>query len=313
MELAIDHGTSDLRLGLCTSDTPVIHDDIFDGPATFTSAESVVALERHRGLDAGLSFEGACLSVVMPVEYPTLRWPAELTQRYFEGVKASKVMMAPTPLLATFASGHASGYVVDIGYTGTRLTPVVEGSVLHYLTITSLLGGYIQDQVLLEAGVPQGFVGLTKKANAYARPTALTEPDTARKIVTLPDQVEIDIGPQASQLGEILFQDCPRGSYLSLPRLLMSGLWSLPPDVRKAVKDNIVVCGGCAAARGFTERLRNELPGLKFHFDLRPDLVAWEGAAILGQLKTFSEQSVSRAEYNEKGPDVIYRRCLMKY
>ena len=54
-----------------------------------------------------------------------------ITEWMMETMDARAMFLAPTPMLASFAHGRQTSLMVDIGAGGTRVTPVVDGLVLH--------------------------------------------------------------------------------------------------------------------------------------------------------------------------------------
>jgi actin-related protein len=64
-----------------------------------------------------------------------------LTERMMESLDAQALFVAPSPMLAAFAHGRQTCVVVDIGAGGTRVTPVVDGHLLHHAQRRSGRGG----------------------------------------------------------------------------------------------------------------------------------------------------------------------------
>ncbi|EPX74503.1 actin-like protein Arp4 [Schizosaccharomyces octosporus yFS286] len=92
-------------------------------------------------------------------------------------------------------------------------------------------------------------------------------------------------------------------------------------DIRNALFNNIVVCGGTSLLQGFSIRLQNDLskiyPGnrLKIHASghiIERSYASWLGGSILSSLGTFHQLWISRQEYDEHGADrlaLIEKRC----
>lgn len=55
----------------------------------------------------------------------------ELTERMMEKLDCGALFVAPTPMLAAFSHGRQTCTVVDIGASGSRVTPVVDGLLLY--------------------------------------------------------------------------------------------------------------------------------------------------------------------------------------
>lgn len=73
---------------------------------------------------------------------------------------------------------------------------------------------------------------------------------------------------------------------------------------------NVFVTGGCATFPGLIQRLQRELLEMRpfqssFHVSVaqEPGLSAWRGARKAALSPHFKEMLLTRAEYDEKGPD----------
>jgi len=64
-----------------------------------------------------------------------------MTEILFESFSAPAIFFAPTPMLASFANGRQNSLVVDIGASGMRATPVVDGLLLENAQRRSGRGG----------------------------------------------------------------------------------------------------------------------------------------------------------------------------
>ena len=59
----------------------------------------------------------------------------------FESLSAPAAYIAPSAMLSSFAYGRQTSLVVDVGHTGSRVTPVVDGHLLHSGSCKSIRGG----------------------------------------------------------------------------------------------------------------------------------------------------------------------------
>jgi len=63
------------------------------------------------------------------------------TEIMMESLAAQAMFLAPSPMLVAFAHGRQTCTVVDIGAGGTRVTPVIDGHLLHHAQRRSGRGG----------------------------------------------------------------------------------------------------------------------------------------------------------------------------
>lgn len=150
---------------------------------------------------------------------------------------------------------------------------------------------------------------------------------------TLPDGSTISIRSQDRlAVGEALFRPelisrsmVPSGAIdISGPGIVEAAvqvLLNCPPEQRRVIADQIVVCGGSSRLQGFNERFLGELveraPGSQ-----RPTIVpvpeyldghstlpyaSWVGGAILAKHVFPQNQHITRYEYDENGPARVVR------
>mmetsp|Transcript_22251 Transcript_22251/g.32991 ORF Transcript_22251/g.32991 Transcript_22251/m.32991 type:complete len:543 (+) Transcript_22251:58-1686(+) len=66
---------------------------------------------------------------------------ALMLETLFESLSAPAAYIAPSAMLSSFANGRQTSLVVDVGHTGSRVTPVVDGYLLHSGSCKSGRGG----------------------------------------------------------------------------------------------------------------------------------------------------------------------------
>ena len=66
---------------------------------------------------------------------------ALMLETLFESLSAPAAYLAPSAMLSCFAYGRQNALVVDVGHTGSRVTPIVDGYLLKYGSVKSGRGG----------------------------------------------------------------------------------------------------------------------------------------------------------------------------
>jgi actin-like protein 6A len=66
---------------------------------------------------------------------------ALMLETLFESLSAPAAYIAPSAMLSSFANGRQTSLIVDVGHTGSRVTPVVDGYLLHAGSCKSGRGG----------------------------------------------------------------------------------------------------------------------------------------------------------------------------
>ena len=72
---------------------------------------------------------------------------AKMLEVMFEALDAPAAYIAPSPILSAFAHARQTALVVDIGHSGTKVTPVRDGFALRYGSVSSGRGGRWLGQV----------------------------------------------------------------------------------------------------------------------------------------------------------------------
>jgi actin-related protein len=162
----------------------------------------------------------------------------------------------------------------------------------------------------------------------------------------LPDGTPIDVGIERFRCAELLIDPSPidfrnpnftdlfssnwsSSSVVplqleSLPKVIADSVFRSDPEMQPMLLANIMLTGGGACIDGITDRIKNELETLIYHqmgrginkikvtsggMSERGALCAWLGGSILASLGAFHDMWISRAEYEEFGPNIIDRKC----
>lgn len=134
----------------------------------------------------------------------------------------------------------------------------------------------------------------------------------------LPDGEHIVLGNERFRCPEALFQPSLVGLEIpSLPEFVYNSIMKCPIDLRKDFYGNIVLAGGSTMFGGFEDRMMKDIVALapsmmKIKIIAPPErkYSAWIGGSILSSLSTFHSSWITRAMYDEYGPNVVHR-CLL--
>ena len=88
-------------------------------------------------------------------------------------------------------------------------------------------------------------------------------------------------------------------------------------DIRKDLYGNIVMSGGTTMYPGIADRMQKEITALA-PSSMKVKIVApperkysvWIGGSILASLSTFQQMWISKQEYDESGPSIVYRYLI---
>jgi len=225
--------------------------------------------------------------------------------------------------------------------------PVYEGYVLYHAVqrlnlagdaLTNNLMKLLQKKKKLDKDMDKEVVKNIKEKICYV---ALDYEDEMQKSETstevecsyeLPDGEVITVGSERFCCTERLFQ--PKLALTSnneeedekveqveteqegVHRMLYSSIMKSDVDIRKDLYGNVVLSGGNTMFQGFGERVQQQLKYLapdsmkvQVIADEKREHLAWIGGSVLCSLSTFEENFITREEYEETGPSIVYRKC----
>ena len=88
-------------------------------------------------------------------------------------------------------------------------------------------------------------------------------------------------------------------------------------DIRKDLYANNVLSGGSTMYPGIADRMQKEITALapstmKIKIIAPPErkYSVWIGGSILASLSTFQTMWITKAEYDEAGPQIVHRKCF---
>lgn len=255
-------------------------------------------------------------------------------------------------VLPLYLTGLSSGVVIDCGFEAARVMPTFAGvPILSALSAASCggrrahrrLGRCLNARlpadvgrewlgeaaVLEDVAVRTGYVACTLPAASPGEPALSLKTDKAmayappgREPLDVPaecrwEPFEVFFDGGGGNGGETAEEDdeCEACSCSSLPEAFIRTLSRCPVDVRAAVVQNVVICGGCAALRGMLPRLALELRAalqreprmaslagrlLITPLDFAPVSAVWTGGAVFAALEGVGDYT--KEDYDRGNP-----------
>ncbi|XP_073348778.1 uncharacterized protein [Pagrus major] len=281
---------------------------------------------------------------VDPEDHPVLLTeaamnPSENRQRMveimFENFSVPFTYVAMQAVLALYAAGRSTGVVFDSGDGVSHSVPVFEGYCLPHavqrfplagVDVTMHLKKLLQEQgvsmrttaeteIVREMKEKCCCVALNYEAELSAGGSSCTEMH-----YTMPDGQIVTLSTERFRAPEILFKPELIGrDHYGMHQSVFSSILSSDIDLRRCFLGNIVLSGGNTLLAGLSERLQAEIKGLvpsdvgesvRVTSPKDRDFSVWSGGAVLANLPTFSCAWISHEEYEEHGPQIVYRKCF---
>ncbi|MGH0170313.1 UNVERIFIED_CONTAM: hypothetical protein FKN15_070050 [Acipenser sinensis] len=283
---------------------------------------------------------------VDPEEHPVLLTEAVLNPQenrrrmveiMFETFHVPLTYVALQAVLALLATGRSTGVVFESGDGLGHSVPVYEGYGLpHAIQRFNLAGQDITQQLkklLQERGfsfrtsaeleivreVKEKCCYVAQDYEAELRGSRGPETDT-EMYYTLPDGQVINMGNERFRAPEILFKPELVGrDHYGMHESVFRSILRCDMDLRRTFMGNIILSGGNTMLSGLPLRLQDEIRSM-VAVDLSDsvrvaspkdrDFSVWRGGAVLTSLPSFSAAWISQGEYEEFGPDIVFRKCF---
>jgi len=263
----------------------------------------------------------------------------QLAELFFETYRAPAIFFSPPAVLSLFASGRATGVVLDVGEGVSHCVPVYEGYALpHSITRSDVAGRDVTKhlQLLLRKSglaftttAESDLVKTMKEELCYVRQNvkadqagskaaAATSGEDAKVEYQLPDGQAVNVSSERHQAPELLFNPTLIGSEeLGVASTLVDSIMKSDLDLRSTLFSQIVLAGGSTCTPGFGDRLLSEVRAkapthTRIRISAPPERIhsAWAGGSILASLSTFKNMWVTRSEYEEYGKNLLHRSDL---
>ncbi|RKP39546.1 actin family [Dimargaris cristalligena] len=274
---------------------------------------------------------------VAPEEHPILMTEAPLnpkenrekmTEILFETFNFPALYAGIQSVLALYASGRTSGFVLETGNDATHFVPIHEGFALPHAILQLDLAGRdlteYMSSLLIErghmlTGVPREIIQDIKEKLGYVAFDFNQEIDTAHpdQSYELPDGRIITVGNERFQVPEALFWPALLGiDSVGIHEYTHNAIHRTDLDIHGDMFRNILLSGGNTMFTGLADRLQWELETL--NSDTKVKVVApperkysaWIGGSIMASLPAFQNLWISHQEYEESGPAIIHRKCF---
>lgn len=256
-----------------------------------------------------------------------------ISEILFEKFNTPGVFFASQPILSLFSESNTTGTVLESGDGVTQVCSVYEGYSLPSSFIRYDYGGrditeYLQ-KLLKKQGIHLNsdteylFVKGIKEKYCYSS-TGLSDyslnkkSEVSKSKVSLPDLKEIILDSERSTSTQVLFSPSLVGkNYLGVHQMLATSIGKVDVDYRAKLFFSIIITGGNALMKTFTENISNELKNLvprsirvKVHKTARPVLCCWTGGTLVTSLGVFKEKWVTKKDWDEKGKDIIHNNSI---
>ena len=282
---------------------------------------------------------------VSPEEYNVLLTEApqnpktnreKMTQIMFESFNSPGIYIAIQAVLSLYSAGKTTGIVMDSGDGVTHFVPIYEGYCFPHAVIRMNLAGRDLTDFLLNILSERGLhftssaereivrdikEKLTYVSMDYEKDLSDSKKSSSTEVkYEMPDGTEITVGNERFRCPEVLFKPNMIGKELEgIHAQTYNSIQKSDIDVRKDLFSNIVLSGGTTMFPNIAERLTAEVQKLapaaslaKVKVIANPErkYSVWVGGSILSSINNFQSMWITKAEYEESGPQIVHRKCF---
>lgn len=249
----------------------------------------------------------------------------KMMEMMFETFKVPGFHLVSQNRLGLYSTCRTTGIVVSIGHNNSYIMPFCEAHSINYAVQRLPIGGNdvtVFLQAMLRArgynlSTLSDFDGVRDAKEKFCR---CVEDYTAVAPTTvenyeLPNGQVLELGSELYRAPEVLFQPSLANHTLQfdegIHEVTHKAIMKTNAELHKDLFANVVLLGGGSLTPGLKDRLQSELAKraprfikgqMKVNVTATPDDNAtWVGGSILGSLPTFSNQWLTRAEFDESG------------
>lgn len=244
----------------------------------------------------------------------------ELTKLLFESFGVDGMLVFPRSVLALISQERLNGIVVDIGEDASYVVPAYKGYPIKHAILKFNLAERDLDTNMQKLLADRGISVDLKTAGELVDSLCYVAQDYEQTLASggqgEASHAGTTLGNERFQVPEAFFQPALIGVETpGVHEITHRSLMACNLDYRKELYGSIVLTGRGSMLSGMAERLAKEVTALAprnvtINVSAAPDrdASAWRGGSMLAYSSNLESTWITRAEYEETGPEIVNRK-----
>ena len=249
----------------------------------------------------------------------------------FEHLNVKGFYMEYPGLLSLYSEGKFDGFSIDLGDMVSNFIPILDGKYIPYNITRFDIGGrditeFVKKSIIhkIQKYLPNVQRDIIKDIKEKACYVALEYEEGFISVepyeYEMPDGEKLTIKDERIRWPECLFKSSLIGKEdFNIGNICYDLIKKYKENEQKILYNSIVLSGGNSMFNGLPERLTREIKLLvpdsmkeEVHVIASPErkYSAVIGGCILSSLETFKKMWITKAEYEESGSDIVYKKCI---
>ena len=249
----------------------------------------------------------------------------------FEHFNAKGLYMEYPGILSLYSEGKFDGFSIDLGDMVSNFIPIIDGKYIPYNIIRFDIGGrditeFVKNSIMhkIQKYLPNVQKDIIKEIKEKACYVALEFEEELKSVepfdYEMPDGEILTIKDERIRCPECLFKSSLIGKEdFNIVNICNDLIKKYNKNEQKILYNGIVLSGGNSMFKELTERLTREIKCSapdsmmeEVHVIASPErkYSAAIGGMVLSSIETFKDKWVTKAEYEESGSNIIYKKCI---
>ena len=249
----------------------------------------------------------------------------------FEHFNVKGLYMEYPGCLSLYSEGKFDGFSIDLGDMVSNFIPILDGQYIPYNITRFDIGGrditeFVKKSIInkIQKYLPNVQRDIIKDIKEKACYVPLEYEEELKSVepfeYEMPDGEKLTIKDERIRCPEGLFKSSLIGKEdFDIGKICNDLIKKYKENEQKILYNSIVLSGGNSMFNGLPERLTREIKSLA-PYSMKEEVQviasperkysAVNGGCIISSIEAFKNKWITKAEYEESGSDIVYKKCI---